>query len=232
VIYSDNTGWRKSSIQVYPFVLGPNSRPYWNDVSVSPHVITESSSGQYVISWVVATNMCYTPVVIIMGQAEYGSLELAERAQYDELVLTDLPIVEIRPLYKLIYQVKNSFDNLTNSDLVEVIDIRYIQSIGGVIPGAPGGTGATGATGSTGYTGHTGSTGYTGATGYTGQTGSTGYTGATGYTGQTGSTGYTGPSGTPGTVIYSGNGPPSTSLGIAGDFYIDLTSGLFYGPKS
>ena len=69
-------------------------------------------------------------------------------------------------------------------------------------------------------------TGSTGSTGYTGQTG------ATGYTGETGATGITGPTGTPGTVIYSGNGAPSNTLGIAGDFYIDLTSGLFYGPKS
>jgi hypothetical protein len=142
--------WRKSAIASYPLLLGPNSRPYWNNVSVSPHVITESSSGRYVISWIVASNMVSTPVFTIMGQGEYSSLINAERADYDELVLTDFPVVELRPLYKLIYEVRNSFANITNSDLVEVLDIRYLQSAGGVIPGAPGATGAVGSTGPTG----------------------------------------------------------------------------------
>ena len=35
-----------------------------------------------------------------------------------------------------------------------------------------------------------------------------------------------------GNTILSGNGAPSTSLGKAGDFYIDLHTDLLYGPKS
>jgi hypothetical protein len=150
VVYSENGSWRKTTTYQYPLYLGPNSRPYWNDVSVLPHVITESTNGKYVISWIVASNMVDTPVFCIMGQGGYTSLTQAERADYSELDLQNLPVVELRPLYKLIYEVKNSYANLTNSNLVEVVDIRYLQSAGGVIPGAPGATGPQGDTGATG----------------------------------------------------------------------------------
>jgi hypothetical protein len=30
----------------------------------------------------------------------------------------------------------------------------------------------------------------------------------------------------------SGSGAPSVSIGRVGDFYIDLTNGVFYGPKT
>jgi hypothetical protein len=31
--------------------------------------------------------------------------------------------------------------------------------------------------------------------------------------------------------MYGGNGPPSDGKGVEGDFYIDFSSGLLYGPK-
>lgn len=36
----------------------------------------------------------------------------------------------------------------------------------------------------------------------------------------------------PGTVILNGAGPPASSLGKVGDYYEDITNGVFYGPKS
>jgi len=38
--------------------------------------------------------------------------------------------------------------------------------------------------------------------------------------------------GTPGSQIYSGNGAPAGSLGNTGDYYLDKTSYLLYGPKT
>jgi hypothetical protein len=43
--------------------------------------------------------------------------------------------------------------------------------------------------------------------------------------------GIDGPTGATGTLILAGTGAPSPSIGRIGDFYIDLASGLFYGPK-
>lgn len=41
-----------------------------------------------------------------------------------------------------------------------------------------------------------------------------------------------GPNGTPGSVIYSGVGNPSNSLGINGDYYLDISQALLWGPKT
>lgn len=51
--------------------------------------------------------------------------------------------------------------------------------------------------------------------------------------GPTGNQGPPGPTGSAGasTAIYSGAGVPSGSIGVEGDFYIDLQNGRFYGPK-
>jgi hypothetical protein len=41
-----------------------------------------------------------------------------------------------------------------------------------------------------------------------------------------------GPAGTDGKTVRSGAGSPSTSLGVDGDFYIDTSNNLIYGPKT
>ena len=64
-----------------------------------------------------------------------------------------------------------------------------------------------------------------GATGATGPTGPAGGGGGGG--GETGATGATG------TRILSGStGPPDPALGSIGDFYIDTSTGILYGPKT
>ncbi|MBN2486149.1 MAG: hypothetical protein JXB34_09265 [Bacteroidales bacterium] len=41
-----------------------------------------------------------------------------------------------------------------------------------------------------------------------------------------------GPAGDNGSIIYAGNGAPDNDAGIAGDFYLNKTTGDLYGPKS
>jgi hypothetical protein len=50
--------------------------------------------------------------------------------------------------------------------------------------------------------------------------------------GPVGPQGPQGPVGSPGNTIRNGSGPPDPSLGVAGDFYIDTTNHVIYGPKS
>lgn len=66
----------------------------------------------------------------------------------------------------------------------------------------------------------------TGAVGPTGPAGSTGATGAVGPAGPAGADGKNG------SVIYSGTTDPSATTGAIGDFYINLTTGLLFGPKT
>jgi hypothetical protein len=77
-----------------------------------------------------------------------------------------------------------------------------------------------------------GTNGTTGSTGATGATGATGSAGANGSTGATGMVGATGANGTNGSVTHTGLGTPDLSIGVMGDYYLDRTGHLLYGPKN
>jgi hypothetical protein len=95
--------------------------------------------------------------------------------------------------------------------------------------GPKGDTGATGARGAQGSTGNTGATGAQGPQGPAGPTGATGMTGPRGQTGTTGAQGDRGPPG--GNTILSGSTSPTAGIGTSGDFYLDRTARILYGPK-
>jgi hypothetical protein len=71
-----------------------------------------------------------------------------------------------------------------------------------------------------------------GKDGSVGPAGNTGDKGAAGATGAVGPAGPAGANGTAGSVIYSGNTTPAVSKGVIGDFYLDTSTGLLYGPKT
>jgi len=109
-------------------------------------------------------------------------------------------------------------------------------------PGFAGATGATGPVGATGADGTTGATGEVGERGFAGVTGSAGPVGATGATGEVGERGPAGATGAIGATGASGSsqqytvlggvGPPNSSLGVDGDFFIDTATAQIYGPRS
>lgn len=80
--------------------------------------------------------------------------------------------------------------------------------------------------------GKDGAAGPQGVTGAQGTTGAQGVAGVQGSTGPVGPAGPTGANGKNGSVIYSGITIPAASLGAAGDFYLNTTTGLLYGPKA
>lgn len=98
--------------------------------------------------------------------------------------------------------------------------------------GIQGLTGATGPQGPIGLTGPQGLTGAAGATGPQGIQGLIGPTGATGPQGPQGIQGLQGNAGTNGTAVLNGINAPSSSTGSNGDFYINTTTNMLYGPKA
>ncbi len=106
----------------------------------------------------------------------------------------------------------------TGVDLVVDV-VGYFNAIDA--GGVPGPTGPTGPAGSTGPTGPQGLQGIQGPTGPQGATGSIGATGAAGAPGAAGADGRT---------VLSGAAPVD-GVGAPGDFYIDTTASLLYGPK-
>jgi hypothetical protein len=129
----------------------------------------------------------------------------------------------------------NKMYNLNKRKAVVIVAVIGLIAglIGGVI-GAPflaqpGPEGPQGATGATGPEGPQGATGATGAKGDTGDTGATGLEGATGATGADGADGV---DGADGAVWWNGTGTPGSSLGVDGDFYLDLDNGDVYNKIS
>ena len=71
-----------------------------------------------------------------------------------------------------------------------------------------------------------------GKDGAIGPQGDAGDKGTTGLQGPVGPAGPKGVDGSDGSIIYSGKSVPVTATGKAGDFYLDTSTGLLYGPKT
>src|ERR1700679_3549908 len=65
-----------------------------------------------------------------------------------------------------------------------------------------------------------------------GKDGAVGPQGATGQQGAVGPAGPAGANGQPGSVIYSGTTMPPAATGAVGDFSLNISTGLLYGPKT
>jgi hypothetical protein len=124
-----------------------------------------------------------------------------------------------------------------------VIGDFYIKTSSNLIfgPKTAGGWGSgvslIGPQGPIGPQGDKGDTGLQGIQGEPGPQGIAGPVGATGATGAAGATGDTGPQGEPGVdgvdgkTIRSGTSDPDSGTGVAGDFYINTSTKLIFGPK-
>ena len=97
----------------------------------------------------------------------------------------------------------------------------YGPKVGGAWPAV--GTSLIGADGADGATGPAGTDGTDGAEGATGPAGPAGADGVNGVDGVDGADGNT---------ILSGAGAPDAGVGVNGDFYLDTTAWVLYGPKA
>ena len=119
VFYLTANGWVRDDPTNFPFKMGA-SHPYFNDGTS----LTQIDTNKFGIAWIVATNNLNYPVLAIMGQAQYLNIGDAEAADWSELDLTDLPIVEMRPLYKYVFQTKDTYTNSVKAALRGLYDIR------------------------------------------------------------------------------------------------------------
>ena len=133
VFYMDGSAWRMDAPTTYPVKPG-TARIRYNSVNGGGvWDLTDVSQSDYGISWIVATNNLNYPVVAIMGQASYGSLPATRSVGWEDLILTNLPIVEMRPLWKLAFQTASTYTNTPHARLREVTDIRGAISTGAAV---------------------------------------------------------------------------------------------------
>ena len=102
----------------------------YNSLSGSTWSTTAANDNRYVVSWVVATNEINAPIIVILGQDQYSAIGTAEEAVWGDLTLTNFPIFEFRPLWKVIFRTNSTYTNAPNAYIANVLDLREFSSTG------------------------------------------------------------------------------------------------------
>jgi hypothetical protein len=127
VFYRLNNHWKKDVATEFPLKQGTN-RPQYNLNTAGTWSTEDVQNNHFGVSWIIATNNLNEPVIAILGQDSYSNNGSAQAEFYTALNLDGFPIVEFRPLYKIIYECKNSYTNTPSARITDVIDLRSIIS--------------------------------------------------------------------------------------------------------
>ena len=129
--------WVKNAAADYPVKYGANGPQYnllsggtWTTPDVSP-----GGAKRYFAVWILATNQIDDPIISIMGQridSNQGSAE--SNNSWSDVNLTNLPLSEVKPLYRLIFAGDSDYTNIPKCTLLSILDIRVsvISTIAGV----------------------------------------------------------------------------------------------------
>ena len=129
--------WVKNTATDYPVKYGANG-PQYNLFSGGTWTIPDVSPGgatRYFAVWILATNQIDDPIISIMGQridSNQGSAE--SNNSWGDINLTNLPLSEVKPLYRLIFAGDSDYTNVPKCTLLSILDIRVsvISTIAGV----------------------------------------------------------------------------------------------------
>ena len=133
VFYRSGTVWRMDTATTFPFKAG-TARAQYNAESGGSWSTADVQNNKYGAMWIVATNNLNSPVVAILGQTEGDNQSEIEERQWADLDLTDLPIFELRPLYRITFLVSDGFTNTVKAAIRGVHDLRRAVSAGTNIP--------------------------------------------------------------------------------------------------
>jgi hypothetical protein len=136
VFYRSGSVWKKATATQFPLRVGTALATY-NLNTAGTWSTPDIGSNKFGISWVVATNNLDSPILALLGQGEYGTQGEADAVTFDQLDLTDFPVFEFRPLYKIVYRTKTDFTNSVKSAFTAVWDLRTIIPAGGGVPTTP-----------------------------------------------------------------------------------------------
>jgi hypothetical protein len=132
VFYQSGNSWVVDSPTDYALKQG-TSRIKYNLLSggtwSTPDVSTNS---WYTTSWVIATNNINYPIIVIMGQSASAQISDQEELTFGDLTLGGFPIVEFRPLWKIIWVTDSTYANTPKAKISAVFDIRQLTSTGGI----------------------------------------------------------------------------------------------------
>jgi hypothetical protein len=137
IFYKNGSGWVRDVATNYALKQG-TSRIKYNSLSgVTWSTVDVSTDTYYTSSWIIATNNINYPILAIMGQSESNKISDQESLTFGDLSLTDFPVVEFRPLWKIIWQTDSTYANTPNAKIVGVYDIRQLSAGGGFTGATP-----------------------------------------------------------------------------------------------
>ena len=120
--------WKIDSPTDYPLKQG-TLRPQYNINTAGTWSTGDINENKYGVTFIIATNNINYPIIGIIGQDAKDTLGDAEAIAFADLVLTGFPVVEYRPLYKLVYKCSSAYTNTPNASLISIWDLRTIQQI-------------------------------------------------------------------------------------------------------
>lgn len=138
IFYKDGAagGWKYSGPTNYPVKVGTSAQ--YNQYSGGSWITTNAGNAKFIATWIVATNNMLYPIIGIMGQEADDNIGQADTDNlWENLDLTDLPVVEMRPLYRLIFETDSRWTgNASRVALRDVKDIRSVLNVtgGGLSP--------------------------------------------------------------------------------------------------
>ena len=129
VLYRDGTVYKLDTATDYPLKQGSSYVQYNSyDAGTGNWSMVDANANRYVVYWLVATNNQLGWVTSIAGQAQYNNIQHAEAAAFYDMNLAGMPVVEFRPLYKLIFQT-GSYANTPSARLRGLFDIRRLENL-------------------------------------------------------------------------------------------------------
>lgn len=108
------------------------SLPQYNLNTAGVWSTADIDNNKFGVTFILATNNINYPVIGVMGQSSHANQGDAEAAEFSDLTLTGFPVVEMRPLYKMVYDCKSSYSNFVKARLVSLWDLRSFQSIASI----------------------------------------------------------------------------------------------------
>jgi hypothetical protein len=120
--------WKVDTSTNFPLKQG-SSRPQYNNPNSGNWTTTDINENKYGVTFILATNNINNPIIGIIGQDAKDSQGDAEAINFADLVLTGFPIVEFRPLYKIVYKCSSAMANTPKASLVSIWDMRTITQV-------------------------------------------------------------------------------------------------------
>ena len=129
MFYHSGTGWVRDNPTDFPVKQGA-VRPQYNLYNAGTWSTQDIDNNKFGVTFIVATNSINYPVIGIMGQNQRDNQTGAESEQFSSLDLTGFPVVEMRVLYRLVYDCKTNYTNTPRARFTSIFDLRR-ETLGG-----------------------------------------------------------------------------------------------------